>query len=207
VLGADGKRMRTRSGDSPPLTGLLDEAVARARRVVDEASGHLPAEQRANIAEVVGIAALKYFDLSQNRTSDYVFDWDKVLALDGNSAPYLLYAYARIQSIFAKGGLDAAQVRAVRGPIPAGNEHETALALALLRFPEAVEAVLADYRPNMLTAYLYELANAYSRFYTHCPVLPSEEPTRTARLRLCDLTARTLKLGLHLLGIETLDRM
>lgn len=207
VLGAGGKRLRTKSGKPPPLTDLLDESIARARKVVDKISGHLSGEQRQNIAEVVGIAALKYFELGNNRTSDYVFDWDKVMSLDGNSAPYMLYAYARNQGIFAKGEVDPAELAALSGPFELTDPHELTLAKAVLRLPEAIDSALAELRPNMLTAYLYDLAIAYSRFFTNCPVLKSDEPVRTNRLRLCDATAKTLKLGLQLLGIETLDRM
>ena len=207
VLGDGGKRLRTKSGKPPALTDLLDESISRARKVVDQVSGHLGEDQRQNIAEVVGIAALKYFELGNNRTSDYVFDWNKVMSLDGNSAPYMLYAYARNQSIFAKGEVDASELAALSGPFELTDPHELALAKAVLRLPEAIDSALAELRPNMLTAYLYDLAIAYSRFFTNCPVLKSDEPVRTNRLRLCDATARTLKLGLHLLGIETLDRM
>ena len=172
-------------------------------------------QQRAEIAEGVGIAALKYADLSQNRTSDYVFSYDKMLAMNGNTATYMQYAYARVRSIFAKGNFDAEALRISGAAInltppdkKAEREAERALALELLRFAEALDLTAADYRPNQLTAYLFELANRYSTFFEHCHVLRAEsEPLRQSRLLLCDLTARTIQKGLELLGIKVVEKM
>jgi arginyl-tRNA synthetase len=214
VLGEDGRPFKTRAGDTVSLEGLLDEAVRRAARIVaenDDAKpdgAELSAEQRARIAETVGIAALKYADLSQNRTSDYVFSYDKMLAMNGNTATYMQYAYARVRSIFAKGRIDVEQLRAAGHSIVLGSAPERALALELLRFEEALDLVLSDYRPNQLTAYLFDLANRYSTFFEQCPVLRADtDAERTSRLLLCDLTARTIRCGLELLGIDVVDKM
>ncbi|MBI2826432.1 MAG: arginine--tRNA ligase [Planctomycetia bacterium] len=214
VLGDDGRPFKTRSGDTVGLEGLLDEAVERAHAIVsanDDAKSdgpELTAADRKRIAQTVGIAALKYADLSQNRTSDYVFSYDKMLAMNGNTATYVQYAYARVRSIFRRGGVDVERLRADAAPILLDTPAERALAVALVQFAEALEAVLADYRPNQLTTYLFELANRYSTFFDQCPVLkaPSEE-LRTSRLLLCDLTARTLAQGLALLGIDVVEQM
>ncbi len=214
VLGDDGRPFRTREGDIVGLESLLDEAVRRALAVVeanDKAKPNGPElspEQRERVAEVVGIGALKYRDLSQNRTSDYVFDFDKMLAMTGNTGTYMQYAYARIRSIFAKGQVDVERLRATEGGLVLATHPERALALAILHLAEAVELTLADYRPNQLTAYLFELANRFTTFYEQCPVLAAEsESLRRSRLLLCDLTARTIRLGLGLLGIEVVDKM
>jgi arginyl-tRNA synthetase len=214
VMGDDGRPFRTRSGDTVGLEGLLDEAVSRAGAIVaanDDANPgglRLSPARRAEIAETVGIAALKYADLSQNRTSDYVFSYDKMLAMNGNTATYMQYAYARVQSIFAKGGVAVEELRGEGGPILVGSPPERALAIELLRFAEALELTVADYRPNQLTAYLFDLANRYSVFFERCPVLRAETPElRRNRLRLCDLTARTLRKGLELLGIRVVEQM
>ena len=214
VLGEDGRPFKTRSGDTVGLGGLLDEAVRRAFEVVSanddrkEAGAELSPEQRTRIAEIVGIAALKYADLSQNRTSDYTFSYDKMLALNGNTATYMQYAYARVRNIFARGKVDIDALREARIPLRLDHAAERALGLELLRFSEAIELALSDYRPNQLTNYLFELANRYSTFYEECPVLKAEtEAARTNRLLLCDLTARTLKQGLALLGIEVVEKM
>jgi arginyl-tRNA synthetase len=214
VLGEDGKPYKTRSGDTVGLMGLLDEAVARAYDVVCEIDDKQPdgAEldegQRRQIAEVVGISAIKYADLSQNRTSDYVFSYDKMIALKGNTATYMQYAYARVRSVFRKGGVDLEPLRARRGAIRLEAPAERALGLNIVRFSEALQFTVADYRPNQLTTYLFELANAYSTFYERCPVLKAETAAiRDSRLLLCDLTARTLKQGLALLGIEVVEKM
>jgi arginyl-tRNA synthetase len=214
VLGDDGRPFKTRSGDTVGLEGLLDEAVRRAFEIVsanDDAKPdgpELSADQRRQIAETVGIAALKYADLSQNRTSDYVFSYDKMLAMSGNTATYMQYAYARVRSIFARGGVDAEALRASGAPILLGAPAERALALELLRFAEALDLTLADYRPNQLTAYLFDLANRYSTFFEQCHVLRAEsEPLRQSRLLLCDLTARTIRQGLELLGIQVVEKM
>lgn len=214
VLGDDGRPFKTRSGDTVGLSGLLDEAVRRAHAIVSAnddakpAGAELSADQRQAVAERVGIAALKYADLSQNRTSDYVFSYDKMLAMTGNTATYMQYAYARVRSIFAKGGVDADGLRAGGAVLSLTEPAERSLGLELLRFEAALEQVVAEYRPHYLTTYLFELANQFSVFFEQCPVLraPSEE-TRHSRLLLCDLTARTLRQGLELLGIEVVERM
>jgi len=214
VLGNDGRPFKTRSGDTVGLEGLLDEAVERALAIVsanDDAKPdgpELSAERRREIAERVGIAALKYADLSQNRTSDYVFSYDKMLAMNGNTATYLQYAYARVRSIFSKGGINADALRHSGAAIRLDAPAERALALELLGFAEALEATAADYRPNLLTAYLFEAANRYSTFFEQCHVLRAEsEALRQSRLLLCDLTARTIALGLELLGIQVVEKM
>jgi len=214
VLGEDGRPFKTRSGETVGLEGLLDEAVRRARQIVETNDNAKPdgpelsPEQRGRVAETVGIGALKYADLSQNRTSDYVFSYDKMLAMNGNTATYMQYAYARVRSIFAKGGVDVEALRASGAPILLGTPAERALALELLRFGEALDLVVADYRPNQLTSYLFELANCYSTFFEKCPVLRAETAElRQSRLVLCDLTARTIRQGLELLGIDVVEKM
>ncbi len=214
VLGKDGRPYKTRSGDTVGLKGLLDEAVDRAATIVAENDERNPegpqlsADERKRVAETVGIGALKYADLSQNRTSDYEFSYDKMLAMNGNTATYMQYAYARVRSIFAKGGVDAEALRAARPPIFLNTPAERDLALELLRFGEAVDYCLKDYRPNQLTSYLFELANCYSTFFENCPVLKAETPElRQSRLVLCDLTARTIQKGLGLLGIDVVEKM
>ncbi|MCX7427802.1 MAG: arginine--tRNA ligase [Planctomycetia bacterium] len=214
VLGSDGRPFRTRSGDTVGLEGLLDEAVCRAGRIVadnDDAKPggpELSPDERVRIAERVGIAALKYADLSQNRTSDYVFSYDKMLAMNGNTATYMQYAYARVRSIFAKGNVDVEALRASGAAILLGTPAERALGLEVLRFGEALDLALLDYRPNQLTAYLFELAGCYSTFFENCPVLKAEtDALRTSRLLLCDLTARVLHKGLEILGIEVVEKM
>jgi arginyl-tRNA synthetase len=214
VLGTDGKPFKTRAGDAVGLESLLDEAVARAAKVVEENDESKPngpelsPEQRAQIAETVGIAALKYADLSQNRESDYVFSYDKMLAMNGNTATYMQYAYARVRSIFAKGDVDVESLRTSKPQIHLDTPAERALALELLRFGEAIDFCLKDYRPNQLTSYLFDLANCYSTFFENCPVLKAETPElRQSRLILCDLTARTIQKGLELLGINVVEKM
>jgi arginyl-tRNA synthetase len=213
VLGDDGKPFKTRSGSSVGLTGLLDEAVERAFAIVsanDDARPEplLSEEDRRTVAERVGIGAIKYADLAHNRTSDYKFSYDKMLAMTGNTAAYMQYSYARVSSIFGKGGVDIGQLRSSGAAITLAHPAERALGLAILQFSEALDRVVADYRPNLLTDYLFELAGKYSAFFENCPVLKAEsEELRTSRLLLCDLTARTLRRGLHLLGIEVVERM
>ena len=214
MMGEDGKPFKTREGGTVKLMDLLDEAERRARDLVDRKQADLPEDQRGlseeekqAIARIVGIGGVKYADLSQNRTSDYVFSWDKMLSLQGNTAPYMQYAYARVRSIFRKGEHDEGETRGDASPIPVPEEAEAALGKMLLRLPETLDRALADYRPNVLAAYLYDLAQAFTAFYDACPVLKSPEPTRTHRLRLCDLTARVIAKGLDLLGIETAERM
>jgi arginyl-tRNA synthetase len=214
VLGEDGRPFKTRTGAAVGLAGLLDEAVERAYKIVSDNDDARPErllseEERRQVAERIGIGAIKYADLAHNRTSDYVFSYDKMLAMTGNTAAYMQYSYARVRSIFGKGGVDAAEVRAGSAPvIRVDAPQERALAVALLQFAEALDRVVNDYRPNHLTAYLFELASRYSEFFENCPVLKAEsDELRTSRLLLCDLTARTLKCGLNLLGIEVVERM
>jgi arginyl-tRNA synthetase len=214
VLGEDGRPFKTRAGDAVGLESLLDEAVSRAYAIVsanDDAKPggpELSESQRRQVSERVGIAALKYADLSQNRTSDYVFSYDKMLAMNGNTATYMQYAYARVRSIFAKGQIDVESLRRAPERIVLGTTAERELGLALLRFSEALASTLIDYRPNQLTSYLFELANRYSTFFEECPVLRAEtDELRASRLMLCDLTARTIQQGLALLGIEVVERM
>jgi arginyl-tRNA synthetase len=213
VLGDDGKPFKTRSGSSVGLTGLLDEAVERAFAIVsanDDARPEplLSEEDRRTVAERVGIGAIKYADLAHNRTSDYKFSYDKMLAMTGNTAAYMQYSYARVSSIFGKGGVDIGELRASGAAITLAHPAERALGLAILQFGDALDRVVADYRPNLLTDYLFELAGKYSAFFENCPVLKAEsDELRTSRLLLCDLTARTLQRGLDLLGIEVVERM
>jgi len=204
ILGEDGKPFKTRSGEVIRLSDLLDEAEERVLKLVSEKSPELPEEQRREIARVVGIGAVKYADLLPNRQSDYVFSWDKLLALSGNTAPYLQYAYARIRSIFRKGNIEP---HTIKSPITLNEPQELALARHLLNFGLVLEAVADDYRPNFLCNYLYELAGLFTGFYENCPVLKADEPLRSSRLLLCDLTARLLQQGLDILGIQTLDQM
>jgi arginyl-tRNA synthetase len=211
ILGDDGKPFKTRSGETVKLSDLLDEAEERAFLAVSEKSPELPESQRRDIARIVGIGAVKYADLLPNRQSDYVFSWDKLLALNGNTAPYLQYAYARIRSIFRKGnvGQGHAPVPVSQSPISMQLDapEELALGRHLLNFGLVLDAVADDYRPNFLCNYLYDLAGRFTGFYENCPVLKSEAHQRASRLVLCDLTARVLKQGLDVLGIETLEQM
>ena len=204
ILGEDGKPFKTRSGEVIRLSELLDEAQERALKLVSEKNPELPEDQRREIARVVGIGAVKYADLLPNRQSDYVFAWDKLLALNGNTAPYLQYAYARIRSIFRKGNVNP---DTLKSPVSLNEPHELALAKHLLNFGLVLEAAAEDYRPNFLCNYLYELAGHFTGFYENCPVLKADEPLRSSRLLLSDLTARVLKQGLDVLGIQTLEQM
>jgi arginyl-tRNA synthetase len=204
VLGTDGKMLRTRSGSSVKLAELLAEAVERAAAAVAEKNPELDEATRASVAAAVGIGALKYADLSSDRVKDYVFDWARMLSFDGNTAPYLQYAHARIRSIFRRGSVAApADLAAIAVPDPA----ERALAIHLLGFPPVVAEVAESLEFHKLASYLYGLATAFTAFYEKCPVLKSEGDTRTARLALSDLTARLLAHGLDLLGITAPDRM
>ncbi len=210
IMGEDNKPFKTRSGDTVKLDELLDEAVERAFEVIKAKqlerpeADRLPENLWREAARIVGIGAVKYADLLPNRQSDYVFSWDKMLALQGNTAPYLLYAYARIKSIFRK----AEHVtRNTQHALVLSAPEEIALAKHLLNFGQSLEAAADDYRPNLLCNYLYELAGKFSSFFENCPVLKSEGPTRESRLVLCDLTAKVLKQGLNTLGIETLEQM
>ena len=199
ILGEDGKPFKARSGETVKLANLLDEAEERVLRVVSEKSPDLSDEQKRQIANVVGLGAVKYADLLPHRQSDYVFSWDKMLSLQGNTAPYLLYAYTRIQSIFRKAGdqkTDPAMLKLVA-------VDELAMAKKLMEFGAVLNLVGDEYRPNLLCNYLFELASLFSKFFESCPVLKSEEAVRASRLVLCDLTARVLKEGLGILGIRT----
>jgi len=206
ILGEDGKPFKTRSGETVKLADLLDEAEERAFKIVSEKNPDLPEGQRKEIARVIGLGAVKYADLLPNRQSDYVFSWDKMLALNGNTAPYLLYAYTRIRSIFRKAEADSA-IRNPQSAIVLTAPEEIALARHLLNFGLTLEAVAEEYRPNFLCNYLFELAGKFTSFYENCPVLKAEETVRESRLALCDLTARVLRLGLESLGIETVEQM
>ncbi|MDB6057357.1 MAG: arginyl-tRNA synthetase [Verrucomicrobiales bacterium] len=205
ILGEDNKPFKTRSGETVKLEGLLDEAEERALKIVSEKNKELTEQTRLEIARVVGLGSIKYFDLSQNRQSDYVFSWDKMLSLQGNTAPYLQYAYTRVRSIFRKGELQ--DVGSTGGDISLDALEELALAKHLLNFGLVLEAVAEDYRPNFLCTYLYELSGHFARFYENCPVLKSEGAQRTARLALCEVTAKVLKQGLEVLGIEVTETM
>lgn len=206
ILGEDGKPLKTRSGENVKLSDLLDEAEERAFKLVSDKNPELPEPQRREIARVVGIGAVKYADLLPNRQSDYTFSWDKMLALNGNTAPYLQYAYARIRSIFRKGG-ETSNIQFPISDIQLAAPEGIALAKHLLNFGLTLEAVADEFRPNFLCNYLFELAVRFMSFFENCPVLKSEEPVRSSRLTLCELTARVLKQGLNVLGIETLEQM
>ena len=208
ILGADRRPFKTREGDVVGLESLLDESIAEARKVVDENSPELDPAERQQVAGVVGIGAIKYADLSQNRISDYVFDWQKMMAKNGNTATYMQYAYARTRSVFRKAGIAAEEIREQRPAISLSHPAERAIGVRLLRLPEVLEFAAEENKPNVLTDYLFELANAFSTFWEECPVLKAESAERRdSRLALCDLTARTLKFGLDLLGIDVVDRM
>ena len=204
MLGKDGRPFRTRDGDVIKLSALLDEAEARAARLVREKNPQLDAEERAKVAHAVGIGAIKYADLSKNRTSDYLFDWEQMLAFEGNTAPYLLYAYARIQSLFRRGGIDP---DSLGGEAQPSADAERDLAFVLVRLQEVLEQVAEDGCPHGLCAHLYDLATKFTRFYEQCPILAAEGRERDNRLRFAQQTARTLQAGLGLLGIETVSRM
>jgi arginyl-tRNA synthetase len=206
ILGEDRKIMRTRSGENVSLRDLLDEAVERAQRIVDEKNPALPPEEKIEIARRIGLGAVKYAELSQHRLTDYVFSWDRMLSFQGNTAPYLQNAFVRIASIFRRGGLDPEGSPAC--PLAITEPAERDLALKLSQFAEIIPATLDDFRPNLLANYLYELAGAFHAFFEACPVLKAAEGApRETRLALCRLTGRILKQGLDLLGIEAPDRM
>jgi arginyl-tRNA synthetase len=228
ILGEDRKLMKTRSGENVPLRDLLEEASKRARKIIEEKNPQLSEDEKSDISKMIGIGAVKYADLSQYRMTDYIFSWEKMLSLHGNTAPYLQNAYVRIRSIFRKAG-----EAAVATPLPAAPElreggwgvggktghrpvateltltepAEINLAKRLCQFAEIVPQVLNGFRPNILANYLFELANSFHTFYEACPVLKSDEPARSSRLALCDLTGRVLQRGLDLLGIKVPERM
>ena len=203
IQGADGKMMKTRSGESVGLLEVLDEAEERARAVVEEKNPDLTAAEKEEIARAVGIGAVKYQELSQHRLTDYKFVWDRMLAFQGNTAPYLQYSYVRTRSIFRKleGAAD------FTGPYAITEPAERELALTLCRFAEAVPAVLDDFRPNSLAGYVYDLARAFHSFFEACPVIRSEGIQRATRLALCEATSRVLQTGLGLMGIRVTERM
>ena len=207
ILGPDGKPFKTRAGEVVKLTDLLDEAVERAYQLVTQKNPTLEDGRRRDIARIVGIGAIKYADLLPNRQSDYTFDWDKMLALNGNTAPYLLYAYTRIRSIFRKAGTDPAALVGSALPIALAMPEELALGKHLLNFGLVLEGVLDECRPNYLCNYLYDLAGHFARFYEACPVLKANDSERVGRLMLCNLTERVLQEGLSVLGIETTEEM
>jgi arginyl-tRNA synthetase len=198
--------LKSRSGQSVGLGELLDESVERARRLVDEKSPTLDARERTAIAEVVGIGAVKYADLANDRIKDYVFDWDRMLAFDGNTAPYLMYAHARICSILRKAA-DGRQYVEAAADISLSEPTERALALELLQFPCTVKRSADGLQPHRLCQYLLELSAAFTAFYESCPVLWVDEPLRASRLALCKLTARVLSKGLGLLGVVAPEQM
>jgi arginyl-tRNA synthetase len=206
ILGEDGRPFKTRSGETVKLADLLDEAEDRAFKIVSDKNPDLPEAQRRDIARVVGTGAVKYADLLPNRQSDYVFSWDKMLALNGNTAPYLQYACTRIRSIFRKAG-ETSNIEHRTSNIELTAAEEIALAKHLLNFGLTLEAVAEEYRPNFLCNFLYELAGKFTAFYENCPVLKAHDAARASRLALCDLTARVLKQGLETLGIETVEQM
>jgi len=205
MLGKDGRPFKTRSGGTIKLADLLDEAYQRAYNLVREKNPEMSEEEVKTLAEVVGISAVKYADLSKSRTTDYIFDWDNMLAFEGNTAPYMQYAYTRVLSVFRKAGIDAA---ALDAEIVISEEREAQLATRLLQFEEVITQVARDGTPHVMCAYLYDLAGLFSGFYEHCPILTAEsDATRLSRLQLAALTAKTLKQGLDTLGIDTVERM
>ena len=203
ILGEDRKLMKTRSGENVPLRELLEEACRRARKIIEEKNPDLSEAEKIDVAQKIGIGAVKYADLSQYRMTDYVFSWDKMLSLQGNTAPYLQNAYVRIRSIFRKAGESAPKI----DELTLGSSAEITLAKRLCQFAEIVPQVLNDFRLNILANYLFEVANSFHAFYEACPVLKSEEPERSSRLALCDLTGRVLHRGLDLLGIKVPEKM
>ncbi|WP_318365109.1 arginine--tRNA ligase [Enterobacter sp.] len=206
MLGKDGKPFKTRAGGTVKLADLLDEALERARRLVAEKNPDMPADELEKLANAVGIGAVKYADLSKSRTTDYVFDWDNMLAFEGNTAPYMQYAYTRVLSVFRKAGLDESALS--EAPVILTEDREVQLAARLLQFEETLTVVAREGTPHVMCAYLYDLAGLFSGFYEHCPILSAEDDaTRQSRLKLALLTAKTLKQGLDTLGIETVERM
>ncbi|KHD23382.1 arginyl-tRNA synthetase [Vibrio caribbeanicus] len=205
MLGKDGRPFKTRAGGTVRLADLLDEAEERAIKLIESKNADLDSEEKVKIANTVAMAAVKYADLSKHRTTDYVFDWDNMLAFEGNTAPYMQYAYTRVSSIFAKAGISMDNLA---GEIKVTEEKEKALIAKLLQFEEAVQSVAREGQPHIMCSYLFELAGQFSSFYEACPILNTEdESVKQSRLKLAALTAKTIKQGLSLLGIETLERM
>lgn len=206
MLGKDGKPFKTRAGGTVKLADLLDEALERARRLVAEKNPDMPADELEKLANAVGIGAVKYADLSKNRTTDYIFDWDNMLAFEGNTAPYMQYAYTRVLSVFRKANIDEQALASA--PVIISEDREAQLAARLLQFEETLTVVAREGTPHVMCAYLYDVAGLFSGFYEHCPILSAEnDAVRNSRLKLAQLTAKTLKLGLDTLGIETVERM
>ncbi|HBV2904258.1 arginine--tRNA ligase [Citrobacter freundii] len=206
MLGKDGKPFKTRAGGTVKLADLLDEALERARRLVAEKNPDMPADELEKLANAVGIGAVKYADLSKNRTTDYIFDWDNMLAFEGNTAPYMQYAYTRVLSVFRKADIDESAL--ANAQVIINEDREAQLAARLLQFEETLTVVAREGTPHVMCAYLYDVAGLFSGFYEHCPILSAEnEEVRNSRLKLAQLTAKTLKLGLDTLGIETVERM
>ena len=206
MLGKDGKPFKTRAGGTVKLADLLDEALERARRLVAEKNPDMPADELEKLANAVGIGAVKYADLSKNRTTDYIFDWDNMLAFEGNTAPYMQYAYTRVLSVLRKADIDESAL--ANAQVIINEDREAQLAARLLQFEETLTVVAREGTPHVMCAYLYDVAGLFSGFYEHCPILSAEnEEIRNSRLKLAQLTAKTLKLGLDTLGIETVERM
>ncbi|DAC67080.1 TPA: arginine--tRNA ligase [Candidatus Thalassarchaeaceae archaeon] len=205
VLGTDGKKLASRTGGAVQLKDLLVEAVERADSLIAEKNPELPADERAEVAHMLGIGSVKYADLSTDRTNNYTFDWEKMLSFEGNTAPYLQYAHARICSIFSKAEIERDSIQ--NASISLDDEREATLARAIIAFPQALDLACATHSPHKLATQLHAIAQAFASFYESCPVLASEGSTRESRLALCDLTARTLETGLSLLGISVPQRM
>lgn len=205
MLGKDGKPFKTRSGSIVKLSDLLDEAIERASQLIAEKNPDMSADEIQHVANAVGIGAVKYADLSKSRTTDYIFDWDNMLTFEGNTAPYLQYAYTRVASVFKRVGVDESSLTL---PLAMTEEREIVLATRLLQFDEALATVAREGTPHVMCSYLYDLAGMFSGFYEHCQILNAEsEEVRQSRLKLALLTAKTLKIGLDMLGIETIERM
>lgn len=206
MLGKDGKPFKTRTGGTVKLADLLNEAIERATVLINEKNTNLSNDEKQAVIEAIGIGSVKYADLSKNRTTDYVFDWDNMLSFEGNTAPYMQYAYTRIRSIFNKTDINSTALLAA--PLTIKDDKERTLAIKLLQFEEAVQTVGKEGTPHVLCAYLYELAGIFSSFYEHCPILNAEnESIKLSRLKLALLTEKTLKQGLTLLGIKTVEKM
>ncbi|MDZ7685092.1 MAG: arginine--tRNA ligase [Gammaproteobacteria bacterium] len=204
ILKSDGKMFKSRDGADVKLIDVVDEALARAYDLVSDKNSELTEDDRRHIARVVGAGAMKYAELSKNRTTDYIFDFDTMLSFDGNTAPYLQYAYTRVKSVFRRAGIDPSSIA---GDVVLTDPAETALAVKLLQFEEALDGTLEDYQPNVLCGYLFEVAGLFMSFYENCPVLKAGDDIKRSRLILCDITARTLDRGLGLLGIFTVEQM